>query len=353
MANAIDNIVTDSIKAAFRNPKETAFLLKYSMAQKSAQATRADYEKQATHIPPFLIASITTVCNLVCKGCYARANKSCGEHLQQDSLSAERWGELFAEAGELGISFILLAGGEPLMRRDVIEKAAKHKNLIFPIFTNGTMIKDDYINLFDKNRNLLPILSIEGNREQTDERRGAGTYDQLVKVMNQLNQKGVFYGASVTVTTENIETVASEEFVGNLYRSGCKVLFFVEYVPVTVSTKLLAPTDKERAFLAGRQIELRKAFENMIILSFPGDEEKLGGCLAAGRGFFHINAHGGAEPCPFSPYSDTSLKENSLLQALDSPLFRRLKEQNILLGNHDGGCQLFQKEEQVKELVMK
>jgi len=353
MENAIDNIVTNSIKAAFHNPKETAFLLKYVLAQRSARAARATYEKKSQHIPPFLIASITTTCNLFCKGCYARANKSCGEQLQQNQLSCERWGELFGEAEQLGISFILLAGGEPLMRRDVIDKAAKHKSIIFPIFTNGTMIEDDYIRLFDENRNLLPILSIEGNQAQTDERRGQGTYDTLMHAMNQLNQKGIFYGASVTVTTENIATVTSDKFVGDLYESGCKVLFFVEYVPVTASSKQLAPSDVERNILAERQSQLRIQCENMIILSFPGDEDKLGGCLAAGRGFFHINANGGAEPCPFSPYSDTSLKEKNLLQALQSPLFLRMKEKNMLLGEHEGGCLLFQKEKQVKELLMK
>lgn len=352
MANAIEHIITDSMKAAFRNPKETVFLLKYSLAQKSARATRTEYEKKFRHIPPFLIASITTTCNLFCKGCYARANKSCGEHLQQNQLSAQRWDELFDEAGQLGISFILLAGGEPLMRREVIEKAAEHKTIIFPIFTNGTMIEDDIVTFFDDNRNLLPILSIEGNQQQTDERRGAGTYDKLMKVMNQLNQKGIFYGASVTVTTENISTVTSDEFVGSLYQNGCKVLFYVEYVPVTASTKQLAPTNTERDTLARRQAELRKTYENMIILSFPGDEEKLGGCLAAGRGFFHINANGGAEPCPFSPYSDTSLKEKSLLEALESPLFRRMQNEDMLAGEHDGGCLLFQKEEQVRALLM-
>ena len=124
-------------------------------------------------------------------------------------------------------------------------------------------------------------------------------------------------------------------------------------MPVTASSKQLAPTDAERCFLAEKQIALRKKHENMIILSFPGDEEKLGGCLAAGRGFFHINANCGAEPCPFSPYSDTSLKDKTLLQALQSPLFRRMMEQNMLLGEHDGGCLLFQKEEQVKELLVK
>ncbi len=62
-------------------------------------------------------------------------------------------------------------------------------------------------------------------------------------------------------------------------------------------------------------------------------------------------SNGGAELCPFSPYSDTNLKSCSLLEALQSPLFKKLAETEMLLGNHDGGCLLFEKESQVKELL--
>jgi MoaA/NifB/PqqE/SkfB family radical SAM enzyme len=86
-------------------------------------------------------------------------------------------------------------------------------------------------------------------------------------------------------------------------------------------------------------------------VSFPGDEKASGGCLAAGRGFFHINANGGAEPCPFSPYSDTNIRNISLLQALDSPLFQKIQSDDILIGEHQGGCVLFEQEEAVKKLL--
>lgn len=52
-----------------------------------------------------------------------------------------------------------------------------------------------------------------------------------------------------------------------------------------------------------------------------GDEKSYGGCVAAGRGFFHINSHGGAEPCLFSPYSDINVRDTSLWEALKSKLF--------------------------------
>ena len=351
MSGGIENIIKNVLKASIKNPKETAFVMKYMLASKEAKNKRENLESQNDHIPPFIMASIATNCNLHCKGCYARANKSCGDNLKDSEMSVERWGEIFTEAKEIGVSFILLLGGEPLIRRDVIEKAASVKEVAFPIFTNGTMIDEDYIKLFDKNRNLVPMLSIEGDRIQTDNRRGIGTYNILMNAMDNLNKKGILFGGSITITTENIMTVTNEEFIRELYKKGARSVIFVEYVPVTRDTQKLAPTDKERLILEEKISELRKEFENMVFLSFPGDEKYAGGCLAAGRGFFHINARGSAEPCPFSPYSDVNLKECSLREALKSPLFRKLKENEMLLGEHDGGCLLFEKEENVKALL--
>ena len=277
MSDGIDNIVKGVVKASFKNPKETAFVLKYALSSKESKRRRDIFLSEVENAPSFLISSITSNCNLFCKGCYARANNSCGEGFQKKHLSTQRWESIFNEAKELGISFILLAGGEPLMRRDVIEKAAKVKEIMFPIFTNGTMFDDDYMKLLDKNRNLVPILSIEGDKYQTDTRRGNGTYDILMNVMNKLNSKGILYGVSVTVTTENILTVTSKIFYDNLYAKGCKALIFVEYVPVTKATKYLAPTDNERKILETEQNKLRNQYKDVIFLSFPGDEKYSGG----------------------------------------------------------------------------
>ena len=91
----------------------------------------------------------------------------------------------------------------------------------------------------------------------------------------------------------------------------------------------------------------------MVFVSFPGDEKSSGGCIAAGRGFFHINSHGGAEPCPASPYSDINVRDTSVLEALNSGLFKSLRDGGILLDDHDGGCVLFEHEYDVKKLVKK
>ncbi len=346
--NGVENVVKGVIAASFTNPVETEFLLKYALSIEDAKKKRTCFDRKGENTPAFLISSITSNCNLFCKGCYSRENKSCGENVKKEQLSSERWGSLFKEAKELGIAFILLAGGEPLMRRDVIEKAAQVKEIIFPIFTNGTMLNDEYIHLLDKNRNLVPMLSIEGDKDQTDGRRGEGTYDVLMNAMDILNEKGILYGASVTVTTENLRTVTSKAFFDKLYNKGCRALLFIEYVPVAEETRQFAPTDIEREILEFEQQKLREQYEDVIFLSFPGDEKYSGGCLAAGRGFFHINVDGSAEPCPFSPYSDTNLKEGTLREALNSQLFRKLNETGMLTGEHEGGCLLFQKKRKLK-----
>ena len=259
--------------------------------------------------------------------------------------------KFFIDAKNIGVGFILLAGGEPLMRPEVIKAAGTMQDILFPIFTNGTMIDAEYINLFSKYRNLVPVLSIEGNENLTDVRRGNGIYQILIHAMDSMQEHKILYGASITVTKDNLIEVTSREFLDKLYERGCKLIFFVEYVPVNRGTKKQAPEEAEREYLKDKLLELRQSYENMLFISFPGDEKTSGGCLAAGRGFFHINSHGGAEPCPFSPYSDTSLKNTSLRKAINSPLFRKLRDNDVLIEEHAGGCVLFEREETVQSFL--
>lgn len=159
-------------------------------------------------------------------------------------LTSSKWGELFTEAEELGIGFILLAGGEPFLRPDVLEEAASHHKILFPIFTNGTMLSEEAVKLLDKNRNLIPVLSIEGNDVLTDTRRGAGTYRTLMESMGTLKDNGIFFAASITVTKENMDAVMEHTFVRELEVRGCKGVIYVEYVPVDNTSRALAIAEK-------------------------------------------------------------------------------------------------------------
>lgn len=350
LSNGIKNIVDSALKSARKNIRELIFLSGFKRNTHKAQAVRESYKAQGINVPPFLIASITSSCNLVCKGCYARANKTCGS-IDIEQLSSDRFDKLFLEAEELGISFIITAGGEPLMRKDVIDIAAKHKKIIFPIFTNGTLLDNTYIKMFNKHRNLLPVISLEGGITYTDARRGKGVYEKLLYVMEALRERNIFFGCSITVDKNNLSEVTGAEYADKLYALGAKVLFYIEYVPVDGKTAELAPDDSDRSNIENNIRQLSQNYPDMVILAFPGDEKYMDGCLAAGRGFFHISVSGAAEPCPFSPYSDINLRDHSILEALSSDLFCNLTSSGILKEQHTGGCLLHQKEEEVKKLL--
>ena len=347
-----DRIIKDAIHISIKNTKEMLFLLKFSKHAKKASKIREKYDKKGQNIPVFLIASITSSCNLHCTGCYSRANDACNDNTPLNQLSDVEWADIFNQAKDIGISFIVLAGGEPMLRKDVIVKASDYPEILFPIFTNGTMINDDYLKLLDENRNLIPILSIEGDEEITDSRRGRGVYSQLISTMKLMKNKNIIFGASLTFTKGNINKVLSNETVSRLHDLGCRVVFFIEYVPVNEETMDLAPSDSEREILLKELNRLRQQYQDMIFLSFPGDEKDSGGCLAAGRGFFHINSHGGAEPCPASPYSDINVKDTSILEALNSKLFTSLRDGDLLMDDHEGGCVLFEHKDDVERILI-
>ncbi|WP_320127732.1 radical SAM protein [uncultured Sphaerochaeta sp.] len=350
MNNSVIHIFRDAIRSSQFNMKEILFLNRAAKAQKAAAQRRLQSNADGISVPPFLIASISTKCNLHCAGCYARANHACADESSKKEMEAHRWGELFKEAHTLGISFVLLSGGEPLERPEVLQEAVKIPELIFPVFTNGTLFTPIILEYFDQNRNLIPVISMEGNRQQTDHRRGDGIFEATVQTMREMTLLGLFYGVSITVTKGNLDTVTDDTFVASLKEIGCHLIFLVEYVPADGNIEP-ALDEKQRLVLETRQSELKTHFSDMLILSFPGDEKRLGGCLAAGRGFFHINASGDAEPCPFSPYSDINLKTNTLRDALDSTLFHQIRENHFEEQNHEGGCVLFPRQAEIENLL--
>ena len=352
MSKNIESLVSSIIKNTLKNPKESIFMLKFAKASKRASKIRKKEEANNLHVPPFLIASITSQCNLHCAGCYSRSNNQTNDCAPTKLLTKEEWAKVFIEARDLGINFILLAGGEPFFRIDVIKEASKVKEIMFPIFTNGTILNDHYYDIFKKNRNLVPILSIEGNKDTTDLRRGKGIYDKLVKNMVELKNRGIIFGSSITVTKNNWKEITSNEFLDDLKIKGCKAVIFVEFTAMDKDSESLELDDNDRLYLENRINELRQTIGEMIYISFPGDEKNYGGCVAAGRGFFHINAHGGAEPCPFSPYSDINLKNNSLKDAINSKLFNIIRTEHILNENHNGGCILVKKKEKIEKLLI-
>ncbi len=354
MAESIRRIMGNAYRSVLSNPREARFVMRMQRTMGKAERRRkACLENEGLEVPPFLIASIATTCNLQCKGCYARNNGIASETPLKPSLTPEQWSTIFHEAAELGVGFCLLAGGEPLTRRDLLEAAAATEDILFPVFTNGTLIGATYTEFFKQHLNLVPVISLEGELAATDSRRGKGVFQRALLSMEMLLKEKLFFGTSITVTTENYHEVTSKDFLAHLSSLGCRLVFYVEYVPFDESTAHLAFRDEHVAEMEQIVEARREEFEEMIFLSFPGDEKALDGCLSAGRGFFHIGPDGSAEPCPFSPYSDTNAARDGLHAALRSPLFSRLRQLSTGSWQHTGGCTLYEHRDEVEQLLSK
>lgn len=354
MSGSIRTIMAKAYKNVLSNPREAKFAWRMQrLFSRSVGRRKAILEKEGIEVPPFLISSIATTCNLHCKGCYARSNGIAADEGEpaKETLSPQEWKAIFTEAASLGINFSLLAGGEPLTRRDILEAVAEVKDMVFPVFTNGTLIGPRYLEFFRDRLNMVPVISIEGTAIGTDARRGQGVFQRALKSMEMLKGEDLFFGVSITVTTENYLQVTSSGFIDSLRNLGCKIIFYVEYVPMDAGTEHLALGDGHVAGMESIMEERRAEYSDIIFLSFPGDEKELGGCLASGRGFFHIGPDGAAEPCPFSPFSDGKVTEIGIRGALRSPLFRIIRDAKALGWEHTGGCTLFEHREEIQAMA--
>ncbi len=335
----------DCLLVAVRNKGNCLLLLRHLFWQWQAGLIRREQEKKGLHVPAFAICSVTHTCNLRCKGCYSHHlhTKEPGQE-----LSIERLERMIGEAQSLGLWLMLIGGGEPLMRSGLIALLCKYQKMMFPIFTNGLLLDEKAADEIQHAKNIIPIVSIEGDQMQTDERRGRGVYKQVKGTFARLQKRNMLFGASVTVTSENIHLVTDEAFVSELHQNGCSIVFYIEYIPC--ENEKLVISEAQRQLLGKRLTRLRKEYPIMLV-AFPGDEALFGGCLAAGRGFVHISSSGSVEPCPFSPFSDISIENESLAKALDSKFLKAVRNNHEMLSEHEGGCALWENREWVSSLL--
>jgi len=345
LSNSLRVFFKDALRSAVSDPAQAVFFLKTLNWQRRAAKLRQNWERKGIHVPPILIFSVTSRCNLHCKGCYHQTLRSTADA----DLSDERLKKAIAEAKELGISFIVLAGGEPLMREGILDVPAEYPEIMFLMFTNGLLINDEVLKKIGEKRNVVPLLSLEGYQTDTDERRGKGVYEMLQNSIGMLKQDRIFWGTSLTLTRNNFDEVTEDEFIEKLVNAGCKLFMLVEYTPVKEGTENWVLTEAQRLELVKRR-EAFRAKHRAVFVALPWDEEEIGGCLSAGRGFVHISAEGNVEPCPFIPYSDTNIKSCSLKEALQSKMLKTIRENHEKL-EEIHGCALWEQREWVQNLA--
>jgi len=347
---AFETSIFDTLKLAarimFYDPRFAVRALRLLSRQRKAAKVRRIHKARGVHVPPFSIFSITGECNLSCVGCYANLL-----HLSdRPELSNERISRLLSEARDLGVSIMLIAGGEPLLREGLLDLTAQTPEILFLLFTNATLLDDTVVDKLKAQPHVVPILSLEGDEALNDARRGVGSHAKVLAAMKRLKAQHVFFGTSTMLTRENYELSTSREYLRDVLKRGCRLFYYINYIPVEPGTEHLQLRGERVQEFEQLLSEYRKTMPCLFI-AFPHDEIALGGCLAAGRGFVHINAYGDVEPCPFSPYSDRNLTQVSLLEAINSPLLRSIRESGVELDETDGQCALWSRKEWVEGLL--
>lgn len=303
-------------------------------------------KKENINVPWTILIDPTSRCNLKCKGCWAN------EYNKTDDLSYDTIDRIIREGKEIGIYMYIFSGGEPFVRiDDILKLCEKHNDCYFTCFTNGTLITKDIAKKISEVGNFAPGISIEGFEEATDYRRGKGTFEKLSKGMDYLRDEGVLYGVSACYHHYNYKDIGSEEFYDFLIDKGAYFMWLFTYMPIgkDADTDLCCRAD-EREYMYHKVREFRKT-KPIFAMDFWNDGEYVDGCIAGGRNYFHLNANGDVEPCAFVHYSDTNIKNSTLMEALKSPLFKAYRERQPFNCNHLRPCPILDNPEKIVEMV--
>lgn len=308
-------------------------------------------KKYGCNIPWAILFDPTSACNLHCIGCWA------AEYGHTMNLSYDIINKIVTEGKELGVHFYLLTGGEPLVRKaDVLRLCEEHKDCEFHAFTNGTLVDEQFCKNMQRVGNLSLSLSLEGFEEVNDSRRGKGDFQKVMHAMDLLREHGLVFGTSICYTSKNIDTVTSDKFLDMIISKGAWYTWYFHYMPVGNDASVdLLPTKEQREYMIRRVREIRseEGGKPIFAMDFQNDGQFVGGCVAGGRNYCHINPNGDVEPCVFIHYSSANIKEKSLLECLQQPLFKEYGRQQPFNKNQLQPCPMLENPQYLVKMVHK
>ncbi len=303
-------------------------------------------EQYQCNIPWAILLDPTSACNLHCTGCWA------AEYGHKLNLSFEDIDSIITQGKELGCHIYIYTGGEPLVRKaDLIKICERHPDCAFLCFTNSTLIDEAFCQDMIRVGNFVPAISAEGNEHTTDARRGEGTYAKIEHAMGLLREHKLPFGISCCWTSANADAVATEENIDWMINEGALFCWYFHFMPVgRDASPELMPTPEQRERMYHFVREMRKT-KPLFTLDFQNDGEFVGGCIAGGRRYLHINAAGDVEPCVFIHYSNANIHDVSLIDALRSPLFMKYYEGQPFNDNYLKPCPMLENPDKLPQMV--
>ena len=327
--HVVHDIDREQLKAAFVNFFLNANLIGWGRQEE----IRDQYHCNA---PWAILLDPTSACNL------------------QLNLTYDEIDDIVRQGKDLGVYMYIYTGGEPLVRKkDLIRLCEKHSDCIFLCFTNATLIDEEFASEMLRVHNFIPAISLEGFEEATDARRGKGTYQKVVHAMDLLREKHLAFGVSCCYTSQNYESITSEEYYDKMIELGALFVWYFHYMPIgNDAAPELLPTPEQRVGMYHRIRDYRNR-KPLFAMDFQNDAEYVGGCIAGGRRYLHINANGDVDPCVFIHYSDSNIREKTLLEALCSPMFMAYHDGQPFNENMLRPCPMLENPTLLRQMVTK
>lgn len=303
-------------------------------------------ERYGCNVPWAILLDPTSACNLHCKGCWA------ADYGNRLNLSFDDIDSIIEQGKELGVHFYIYTGGEPLVRKaDIVRLCEKHDDCVFLAFTNGTLIDEAFCDEMLRVRNFVPAVSVEGDRESTDSRRGEGVYDRAVHAMGLMRERKIPFGISCCYTSANFEQVSTPAYIDQMSAWGAMFVWYFHYMPVGTDADIsLMASPEQRRDMYYRVREFRET-KDLFAMDFQNDGEFVQGCIAGGRRYLHINANGDVDPCVFVHFSDSNIHEKTLLECLQSPLFMAYHDGQPFNDNMLRPCPMLENPQLLREMV--
>lgn len=337
----IQNIVTHTDKKCLKK----LFLNFFANATWYGIPKRAKYlEEEDTKIPFVMLISPSMRCNLRCTGCYA------ANYDMKDDIPFEEVDRIVGEARELGIYYFVILGGEPFFNEYMLDIYEKYDDVMFTPFSNGTLFDEKLADKVKQLGNVMPMFSLEGFEENTDERRGKGTFQKVMHAMDLLDERGVLFGVSSAASTYNVDIVSSDEYIDMLIEKGAKMIWYFIYMPIGLEPDVSAMLTPEQRIELGRRSRHIRADKSFFAVDFFNDAPYVGGCIA-GKYYCHVNSKEEVEPCVFAHFACDNLKNKSVIDVFRGPYFKAYRKRQPYSDNLLRPCMMIDNPSVIRDVV--
>ena len=154
-----------------------------------------------TRGPLIVSLAITNRCNLECAYCYYSYQKKADKDLSLETIK-----RFLDESYAMGTRFIILSGGEPLLRKNVkdIIQLVNDKGMLASLVTNGFFLADRAAELQDVSH---LCISLDGEEKIHDSIRGKGSFKRIMKGIEEAKKYNIPIRINATLTKRNKESV--------------------------------------------------------------------------------------------------------------------------------------------------